>query len=253
MAILSKIRNRSGLLLILIGFALLAFVVQDLFSNGFKSVSTDVGSVNGKDISFEDFRIKVANVEKTGQNGQPMTSMQASNQVWNQEVSVALLTAEFEKLGLRVGEKHIVEVFKADPNIGQNQMFMNAAGKFDVTKFKDYFKSNPEGIQILKEREKDAELNAKYQIYNSLVKGAMYTTEAEGKFKYEAEMNKVTFDFVSVPYSSIKDSDVKITDEEILAYIKTKEKKFKSEESRELDYVLIEEKPSAQDEAEVKN
>ncbi|MBF6641837.1 peptidylprolyl isomerase [Flavobacterium sp. J49] len=253
MAILSKIRNRSGLLLILIGFALLAFVVQDLFSNGFKSISTDVGSVNGKDISFEDFRIKVANVEKSGQNGQPMTSMQASNQVWNQEVSVALLTAEFEKLGLRVGEKHIVEVFKADPNIGQNQMFMNAAGKFDVTKFKDYFKSNPEGIQILKEREKDAELNAKYQIYNSLVKGAMYTTETEGKFKYEAEMNKVTFDFVSVPYSSIKDSDVKITDDEILAYIKTKEKKFKSEESRELEYVLIEEKPSAQDEAEVKN
>ncbi|MEK8179386.1 peptidylprolyl isomerase [Flavobacterium buctense] len=253
MAILSKIRNRSGLLLILIGFALLAFVVQDLFSNGFKSISKDVGSVNGKDIAYEDFRIKVANAEKNGQNGQQLTTLQASNQVWNQEVSVNLLTAEFEKLGLRVGEKHIVEVFKADPNIGQNQMFLDATGKFDVKKFKEYFKSNPEGIQILKEREKDAELNAKYQIYNALVKGGLFTTEAEGKFKYEAEMNKVTFDFVSVPFSSIKDSDVKITDEEILTYMKTKEKKFKSEETRELDYVLIQEKPSAEDEAEVKN
>ncbi|MFN3753159.1 peptidylprolyl isomerase [Flavobacterium sp.] len=253
MAILSKIRNRSGLLLILIGFALLAFVVQDLFSNGFKSISKDVGSINGKDIAYEDFRTKVANVEKNGQNGQQMTTLQASNQVWNQEVSIALLTAEFEKLGLRVGEKHIVEVFKADPNIGQNPMFLDATGKFDVKKFKDYFKSNPEGIQILKQREEDAELNAKYQIYNSLVKGGLYTTEAEGKFKYEAEMNKVTFDFVAVPFSSIKDSDVKITDEEILAYMKTKEKKFKSEETRELDYVLIQEKPSAEDEAEVKN
>ena len=253
MAILSKIRNRSGLLLILIGFALLAFVVQDLFSNGFKSISKDVGSVNGKDIAYEDFRIKVANAEKNGQNGQQLTTLQASNQVWNQEVNINLLTAEFEKLGLRVGEKHIVEVFKADPNIGQNQMFLDATGKFDVKKFKDYFKSNPEGIQILKEREKDAELNAKYQIYNSLVKGGLFTTEAEGKFKYEAEMNKVTFDFVSVPFSSIKDSDVKIIDEEILAYMKTKEKKFKSEETRELDYVLIQEKPSAEDEAEVKN
>jgi peptidyl-prolyl cis-trans isomerase D len=253
MAILSKIRNRSGLLLILIGFALLAFVVQDLFSNGFKSISKDVGSVNGKDIAYEDFRIKVANAEKNGQNGQQLTTLQASNQVWNQEVNINLLTAEFEKLGLRVGEKHIVEVFKADPNIGQNQMFLDATGKFDVKKFKDYFKSNPEGIQILKEREKDAELNAKYQIYNALVKGGLFTTEAEGKFKYEAEMNKVTFDFVSVPFSSIKDSDVKITDEEILAYMKTKEKKFKSEETRELDYVLIQEKPSAEDEAEVKN
>ncbi|MGL2965058.1 peptidylprolyl isomerase [Flavobacterium sp. XGLA_31] len=252
MAVLSKIRKRSGLLLLAIGFALLAFVVQDLFTKGFKSLSKDVGSVNGKDISFEDFRVKVANVEKNSQ-GQGMTSMQASNQVWNQEVNIALLSAEFDKLGIRVGEKHIVEVLKSDPNIGQNPMFLNAAGKFDLAKFKDYFKSNPEGLQMLKDKEKDAELNAKYQIYTSLVKGAMYTTETEGKLKYEAETNKVNFDFVSVPYSSVKDSDVKISDDEIVAYMKTKEKKFKSEESRELDYVLVEEKPSAADEAEIKN
>jgi len=254
MAVLSKIRKRSGLLLLLIGFALLSFVVQDLFTKGFKSLSKDVGSVNGKDISFEDFRVKVANTEKNSQNqGQTMTSMQASNQVWNQEVNVALLSAEFEKLGIRIGEKHIIEVFKANPQIGQNPMFLNAAGKFDLNKFKDYFKTNPEGLQMLKDQEKDAELNAKYQIYNSLVKGAMYTTETEGKLKYEAEANKVSFDFVNVPFSSIKDSDVKVSDDEIVAYMKTKEKKFKSEETRELDYVLIEDKPSAADEAEIKN
>jgi len=252
MAVLSKIRKRSGLLLLAIGFALLAFVVQDLFTKGFKSLSKDVGTVNGKDISFEEFRVKVANVEKNSQNGQNMTSMQASNQVWNQEVNIALLSAEFEKLGIRVGEKHIVEVLKSDPNIGQNPMFLNAAGKFDITKFKDYFKTNPEGLQMLKDREKDAELNAKYQIYNALVKGAMYTTETEGKLKYEMETSKVNFDYVAVPFSSIKDSDVKVTDDEIVAYMKTKEKKFKSEESRELEYVLIEEKPSAADEAEIK-
>ncbi|MGV3698058.1 peptidylprolyl isomerase [Flavobacterium sp.] len=253
MAVLSKIRNRSGLLLIVIGLALLAFVVQDLFTKGFDSISTDVGSVNGKDISFEDFRVKVANTEKNAQNqGQNMSSMQASNQVWNQEVNIALLTAEFEKLGIRVGEKHIIEIFKNDPSIGQNPSFLNAAGKFDLKKFKDYFKASPEGMQFLQEKEKDAELNAKYVIYNSLIKGSMYTTNTEGKFKYEAETNKVNFDFVMVPFSSIKDSDVKITDDEIVAYMKTKEKKFKSEESRELDYVLISEKPSAQDEAEIK-
>lgn len=250
MAVLSKIRNRSGLLLIIIGFSLFAFVIGDLIQGGsFGQLSREIGAVNGKDISFEEFRLKVANVEKSGQQ---ISALQASNQVWNQEVSIALLTSEFEKLGLRVGEKHIVEVLKNDPNIGQNQMFLNAAGKFDLNKFKDYFKSNPEGLQMLKDREKDAELNAKYQIYNTLVKGAMYTTDAEGKFKYESEANKVSFDFVSVPYASIQDKDVKVTDEEIIAYMKTKEKKFKSEGSRELDYVLIEEKPSAQDEAKIK-
>ncbi len=250
MAVLSKIRNRSGLLIAIIAFALFAFVIGDLFQSGsFGQPSRYVGSINGEDVSFEDFRAKVANVEKSGQG---MSSVQAANQVWNQEVSIALLTAEFEKLGLRVGEKHIVEVFKADPNIGQNPMFLNAVGKFDVTKFKDYFKANPEGIQFLKEREKDAELNAKYQIYNSLVKGGLFTTNAEGKLKYEMDSDKVSFDFVNVPYSSIKDSDIKVTDEEIVAYMKTKEKRFKSEETREIEYVLIDEKPSATDEKEVK-
>ena len=67
MAVLQKIRNRSGLLLLAIGFALLAFVVQDLFTKGFKSQSTDVGSINGKDITFDDFRVKVSNLEKSGQ------------------------------------------------------------------------------------------------------------------------------------------------------------------------------------------
>ena len=253
MAVLSKIRKRSGLLLLAIGFALLAFVVQDLFTKGFKSLSKDVGSINGKDVSFEEFRMKVANTEKNSQGqGQNMTSMQASNQVWNQEVSIALLTEEFEKLGIRVGEKHILEVLKADQRYAQNKMFLNAAGKFDLNKFKEYFKATPEGMQMLKEEEKNAEINAKYQIYNSLLKGAMFTTQAEGKFKYETETNKVSFDYVMVPFSSIKDTDIKISDAEIMAYMKTKEKKFKSEGSRELDYVLISEKPSTQDEAEIK-
>ena len=253
MAVLAKIRQRSALLIMVIALALFAFIVQDLFSKGnFGGSKKDVGSINGKEIPFEDFRVKVSNVEKSGQNGQPMSSIQAVNQVWGQEVNIALLTVEFEKLGIRVGEKHIIEVLKSDPNIGQNQMFLNAAGKFDIVKFKEYFKSNPEGLVMLKQREKDAELNAKFTIYNSLVKGSLYTTDAEGKMKYEMEANKVNFDFVSVPFSSIKDSDVKISDEEIIAYMKTKEKRFKSEESRELDYVLIEEKPSNQDESEIK-
>ncbi len=250
MAVLSKIRNRSGLLLLAIGFALLAFVVQDLFTKGFKSQSTDVGSINGKDITFDDFRVKVSNLEKSGQG---MTATQAANRVWEQEVSVALLSDEFEKLGIRVGEKHIMEIFKNDQNIGGNPTFQGKDGKFDINKFKEFFKSNPEQAALLKDREKDATINAKYQIYNTLLKAGMYTTEAEGKMRYKMETDKVTFDFVAVPYTSIKDETVKVTDAEIIEFIKKNEKKYKGEAGRELDYVLIEDKPSPEDEAEVKN
>jgi len=251
MAVLSKIRQRSLLLILVIGFCLFAFIIGDLFnSGGFNQTSKYVGSVNGDDISFEDFRVKVSNLEKSGQQG--MTSSQAVNRVWDQEVSIALLTDQFEKLGIRAGEKHILEALKADQNIGQNPMFLNEAGVFDLAKFKEYFKSNPEQAQFIKDREKDAELNAKYQIYNTLVKAGMYTTETEGKLKYEAETNKVNFDYVAVLYSTIKDSDVKVTDAEIVDYMKKNEKKYKADENRDIEYVLVEDKASPEDEAEVK-
>jgi len=254
MAVLQKIRQRSALLLIVIGFSLLAFVVGDFIQGGtFGQQSTNVGSINGKDIPFEDFRVKVANAEKNGQQGQPVSQIQAANQVWDQETAVALLNEEFDKLGIRVGDKHILDNFTKDPNIGQNKMFQNELGKFDLNKFKEFFKTNPGQEQYLVDREKEAVLNSKYQIYATMVKAGMYTTNAEGKFKYELESNKVSFDFVSVLYSSIKDSDIKLTDADYIDYMKKREKRYKSEGTREIEYVLIEDKPSVKDEEEVKS
>ncbi|WP_264566470.1 peptidylprolyl isomerase [Flavobacterium sp. N3904] len=251
MAVLSKIRQHSAIMIGVIALALFSFIIQDLFTKGnFGKSSKDVGSINGKDISFEDFRIKVSNVEKSGQG---ISATEASKRVWDQEVSVALLSAEFDKLGLRVGENHILDVLKADPNIGKNPMFLNAAGIFDVAKFKEYFKSNPEQAQYLKDREQDAELNAKFQIYNTLIKSGIYTTDSEGKFNYEMGANKVNFAYVAGLYSTIKDSEVKVTDAEIVEYMKLNPKKFKSEETRKVEYVLIEDKASPADENEIKS
>ena len=251
MAVLAKIRQRSALLIGVIALALFAFIIQDLFSSGtFSQSSKDVGSIDGKDISYEDFRVKVSNVEKSGQG---ITATEAANRVWDQEVSIALLTAQFDKLGLRVGEKHLLEVLKTDPNIGKNPMFLNAAGMFDIAKFKEYFKANPEAAQFITEKEKEAGLNAKFQIYNTLVKSGLYTTTSEGKLKYEMETSKVNFAYVGALYSSIKDSEVKISDSEIVDYMKKNEKKFKADATREIQYVLVEDKPSKEDEGDIKS
>ena len=252
MAVLQKIRKRSGLLLLAIGFALLAFVVQDLFTKGFKSQSKDVGSINGKDISFDQFRIKVANLEKSGQNGQPVTQIQAANQLWDQEIAIALISEQFEKAGIRTSENTIIEILKKDQNIGKNPAFLNQLGKFDIGKFKQYFKTNPEQAKAFEEREESDQINAKFQIYSTLIKSGMYTTNADGEFKYKLESDKVNFDYVAVLYSTIKDSDVKVTDADILEYIKKNEKKYKAEETREIEYVLIEDKPSTKDQDEMK-
>ena len=253
MAILQKIRKRSALLLIVIGLAMLAFVVQDLFTKGISGLSRNAGSINGKDVSFEDFRLKVANVEKNSQQqGQNITNIQAANQVWDQETSVALLTDQFEKAGINVAEKQIIDNLSKNPQIGQNPSFLNELGKFDLKKFKEFFNASPEMQANLVAFEKDADINAKYSIYNNLIRGGMYTTTAEGKFKYELEQSKVNFDYVAVLFSTVKDSDVKVTDDEILAYMKKHEKRFKSEGTREVEYVVVADKPSTQDMDEAK-
>ncbi len=251
MAVLQKIRQRSALTIVIIAFALFAFLVPSLFSkSNLVKGSTDVGSINGKDISFEDFRVKVSNVEKSQQG---VTPTEAANRVWDQEVSIALLATEFDKLGLRVGAKHIMEVLKSDQNIGKNPMFLNAAGVFDEAKFKEAAKTNPEIAQYISGREKDAELNAKYQMYATMIKAGSFTTDSEGKLKYEMEANKANFAYVAGLYSTIKDSDVKVSDDDIVAFMKKSEKKYKSDETREIEYVLVEDKASPEDETEVKS
>ncbi len=251
MAVLAKIRQRSLLLILVIGFCLLAFVIGDLVQGGgFNQTPTDVGSVNGNEIPFDEFRVKVDNIEKGGQG---MTSAQAVNRAWEQEVTVSLLNTEFEKLGLRVGEDHIIEVLKQSQDIGQNPLFLNEAGVFDVAKFKEYFKANPEQAAMINARRPDAALNAKFQIYSSLLKAGVYTTNTEAKLKYEMEANKVNFDFVSVAYSTIKDSEVKISDAEIIDFMKKNEKRYKADETREIEYVVINDQASKEDEELVKD
>lgn len=251
MAVLSKIRQRSLLLILVIGFCLLSFVVGDILnSGGFQTNPTEVGSVNGDDILFEDFRTKVDNVEKSGQG---ITSTQAVGRVWEQEITISLMNAEFEKLGLRVSEEQVMDILKQSQDIGQNPSFLNEAGVFDSAKFNAFFNENPALKQNLNARIADAAINAKFQMYSSLVKAGTYTTNAEAKLKYELGAHKVSLDFVAVPFSSIKDSDVKISDEEIVAFMRKNEKKYKADETREISMIIIDEKPSAEDEAQVKS
>lgn len=251
MAVLAKIRQRSLLLILVIGFCLLAFVVGDVInSGGFQSTPRDVGSVNGTEISYDDFRTKVDNVEKSGQG---ITSSQAVDRVWEQEVTISLMNSEFEKLGLRVSEAQVMDVLKQSQDIGQNPSFLNEAGVFDTAKFNAFFNENPTLKQSLNGRIREATLNAKFQNYSALVKAGVYTTTAEAKMKYEMGANKVSLDFVAVPYSSIKDSDVKVTDDEIVAFMRKDEKKYKAKESREVQMILIEDKASTEDEGLVKS
>lgn len=251
MAVLSKIRQRSLLVVAVVGLSLFAFIIGALIENkGFGTGNRNVGTINGNDISFEDFRVKVDNMQK-GQQG--ISLMQATNGVWEQEIRRVLMGDQIEKVGLRLSDDQLINVMQDDPNFAQ---FKAANGKFDKAKFNEFvasMKQNPERWQQWLQYEKSLADFAKEQMYNTIVKAGFYTTQAEGKFNYELQNNKVTFDLVSVPYSTIDDKKVELTDEEVIAYMKKNEKRYKAEESREVEFVLIEDKPSPADEKIIKD
>jgi len=255
MAILSKIRQRSILLILIIALALFSFVLADVIkSGGFSGNSNKVGSINGTDIDYQEFMQKVSNAEKQQQG---MTTTQAINNVWEQEVRKVLLNEQYDKIGLTLGKDQIMGVIKNHPQYSQAPQFLNAAGKFDEKKFEEYVKTlqnsqDQAAWQQWLAFETDIQDYAKEQIYNTLIKSSVYTTKVEGKVKYERETNKVDFDFVSVAYSTVSDDQVKVSDEEIIAYMKKNPKKYKYDNTRTLEFVVIDNKPSKEDEQAIK-
>lgn len=251
MAVLSKIRQRTGLLIVVIGFCLLAFLVGDAFQSGtFNSDSNDIGSVNGTDIQTQDFLQKVSMSEKQGQG---VSNTQAINNTWEQEVRGIILSEEFEKLGLQIGDEQFINIVKQNPNLAQNPQFLNAAGQFDENKFKESLKSlknaqNQDQWLQWKAFEESLEKYTLEQMYNTMIKAGVYTTKAEGKIAYKLENDKADFDYVMVPYSSINDDQAKVTDAEIIDFMKKSPKKYKSDNTTSVDFVIFENKPSKEDE-----
>ena len=251
MAVLSKIRQRSFFLIIIIALALFSFVLADVIQSGtFGTGANDVGSVNGTDIEAQQFMQNVAMIEKQGQG---TSTTQAMNSAWEQEVRKIILTEEFDKLGLKIGSEQLINVIKQNPNLAQNPQFLNAAGQFDENKFKESLKgikNAPDQTQWLqwKEFEKNIEKYAVEQMYNTMIKSGVYTTKAEGKFQYTLENDKVDFDYVTVAFSTVNDDEVKVSDSEIIDFMKKSPKKYKSDNTSSIEFVLVENKPSKEDE-----
>ena len=115
MAAIGKIREQSTLLLIIIGGAMVAFVLGDLFSNR-GSVTEDqyVGEVFGQEINMVDYEKRVEGQKQSlASIGQPVSTsqdQQIRNQVWNNMVQEKIMYTEMNKLGIRLGQDEFDDI-----------------------------------------------------------------------------------------------------------------------------------------------
>lgn len=251
MAVLEKIRKRSLLLIVLIGFSLLAFLLTDLIGKGNFTVfqKNNMGEVNGTPIGRSEFMTKVSSqMDRMGGNGNLMSAV---NSVWNNEVNNVILQQEYDKLGIDVSGERIINLVKNNPQIASSPLFQNENGVFDANKFVDYIANlkatSPEGYEQWKMQEKAIIAQAEQDTYYALVMAGLGVTEKEGEATYAEEGNDVSFKYLQVPYTSIADSTVNVSDSEIKSYISAHKDEFENEATRNAQYVIFKEEASAKD------
>ena len=240
MAVLEKIRKRTVFLILVIGLALFAFVISGIFSRNTTPSQLVIGSVNGDDISYVDFSTQVENTMRNmgGSIGQGYIV----NALWQQAVQSRIIDQQFEKLGISVGKDQIVSMIARIPDYGQNPQFQDDKGNFSEAKFAQFISElktmNPTVYKQWQQEEKSYIDNAKREVYLGLIRAGLGVTFKDGEREYHKQSDQVNIKYVTVPYSSISDSLVKVSDSEIEDYIKSHKKQFEQKQMRNLQFVL---------------
>jgi peptidyl-prolyl cis-trans isomerase D len=265
MQIIQTIREKGAPITItLIALALIAFILMDAKQDGKgPSANDSIGKINGKAIDQAEFSKKVKLLEdqeeqQTGQKPNNARSAQIREQVWNQIVAERVFYAEAAKLGIEFTSKELDNILKSDdqanPLMQDRSMIDPATGKLDRSKLAQALveikKMKGERWDVINsqiiEPQMLTSVSTKY--FALLNASAYYPTWMEEKDAKETK-TFATISYVQIPYQTISDSTIKVTDAEIEAYVKKHKDMFKQEAGRMISYVGFSQLPSAADSA----
>lgn len=273
MATLQKIRSKGPLLVIVIGLALFAFIAGDAWKvlqphQG----KQDVGEVNGEVLSAQDYQKMVdelSEVIKLTNGLNSLTEDQLNNvkdQVWQSYVNNKLIAEQAEKLGLKVTDAEIQSIIDqgTHPLLMQTPFRNPQTGMFDKDMLKkflvDYANLNASQMpaqyveyyqkmgafwQFVEKTLAQSTLAEKYQnlVAKSLISNPV---AAEDAFNSRTEQSDLLL--AGVPYSSINDSTVQVSDSEIKDLYNEKKEQFKQlVETRDIRYIDVKVVPSDAD------
>ena len=264
MATLQKIRTQGGLFVaIVIGLALVAFILGDLFQSG-SSVFTrgrlEVGSIKGETVQYPDFLRKVEELadiyrSNTGQTQlDEETWVQVREQTWESMIREKIMGDVYSKLGISVTQDEMLDMIQGT-NIHPivQQIFTDpSTGQFQRSAVVNFIRNLELGVspeqrnywlylerQILSER-----LQAKY---NNLISKALYVTNDEAQYSLEGRNRNMNFEYIAMNYNSVADADIAFTDKELRDYYAANKNEFKEEKSRTIEYIVFDVKPSPSD------
>lgn len=275
MAALGKIRSKGVILIGVIGFALFAFIAEELFRSCESSRNESrqqVGEVLGDKVNVQDFQKLVdeyTNVIKMTQGRDNLTDddlNKVKDVVWNTFVQTEIISNEASKLGLQVTDQELQDVLNAgtNPMLLQTPFVNQQTGRFDANMLKkflaEYKQAQTANPQMAEQYqgiynfwtfiEKSLRQQLLAQKYQTLLAGCLISNPVSAKMAYTDENQESNIQLASFAYSSINDNKVKISDNDLKAKYEELKPRFKQyEETRSIKYVDYQVLPSAADRA----
>ncbi len=269
MSIIQQIREKYAAVGIgFIALSLIGFILMDSAKNnsgGGVDPQDAIGEINGRSISYNEFLTRTKSIENMQEmNGRAVNEelrQQINAEVWRMMVERTLLEGEYGKLGIQVTDKEFNDLLFGDnPPQWLTQQFQDANGQFDVLAAKQAIAElkknrgagNTDMIeQFYLDPMLEQALNGKYQ---ALQQNSAFVPKFMAEKTLSDNSASASFSFVQIPYTSIADSLVKVTDAMIDKYVSVRKRDFKQEENmRSIAYVSFPFNPSATDSANALN
>ena len=260
MAAIEKIRRRSGLLIAIIGIALLAFVLQDLFQSQGRNTGPSVAVVDGEKISVRDYElVKEKNLEsrRSSSNSNNLSSAETYsiyNNTLEEMIKENIMGKEYDASGIGITSEELMDQMTGEhPHEWVVQSFSDANG-FDPQRVTQYLQNLSELPADYYNRwldfEKALKQNRLETKFNNLVKASYFLPTALAQKYYERKNMKASADVVALRYTTIPDSTVTVTDADNKAFYEENKYRYETDERRDIEYVVFEIKPSMEDRQE---
>lgn len=264
MALIGKIREKSWLLIVVIGVALIAFILPELTKGSTPDFGP--GSVDGNKVNPELYNQRVMEVgmmdeQQAAQQQKPYTAQDQENsqdKAWGSIVEEMLFDSEYEALGIDVSQREIdaylygTDGFTVMPDLAQS--FSDSTGKFNARLLEQRIKqmeesSDPNEAAQWEQNKRDLRKQRKTDKYFQLISQGVYVTTLEAEEEYRAQKEIKSVSFVAKRFSEIPDEDIKVSDDAVKKYYEAHkgEKKWEGRASRSIKYFEIAIAPSQED------
>jgi peptidyl-prolyl cis-trans isomerase D len=270
MSTLESLRKRSGLLVAIVGLALMAFVLTGLLSSPnsiFGGNDRLVGEIAGKGIKYDVFNAKVQETIESQKRNSGKTTLTESEidgivqQVWNQSINEQVMMKEYEKLGITVSDEELYDLMVDHPHSALVRQLSDqqtgkvvprfadpATGQLSPAKIKEF-------TQAMTDEEEQQWLQLENYVrqvriiekYNNLIKKGLYVTTAVTKNNFVAQNTNANIKFILKNYKDVADSTIKPTESELNEYYSKHQNEFKQDASRKVEYVAYDIAPSQED------